>query len=68
MALAKNEAGKQGRTLEHFAEHDIRAKNASDQTNEAKARQRLGHATVKATKTYRRKVQKVEPPHRKDAK
>ncbi len=40
----------QARVLEHFTEHDIRAKNASDEVNEGEARQRLRHATVKATK------------------
>lgn len=66
MAKAKAEAERQGRTLEHFTEHDIRAKNASDELNEGNAQQRLGHATVKATKAYRRKVQKVAPLCRKD--
>ena len=66
MAKAKIEAEKQGRPLEHFTEHDIRAKNASDEVNEVDAQQRLGHATVKATKTYRRKVQKVALLRRKD--
>jgi integrase len=54
--------------LKHFTEHDIRAKNASDEANEAEAQQRLGHATVKATKTYRRKVQRVAPLTRPTAK
>ncbi len=67
IAKAKIEAEKQGRPLENFTEHDIRAKNASDEVNEVDAQQRLGHATVKATKTHRRKVQKVAPLHRKDA-
>ncbi len=67
MAKEKIEAEKQGRQLEHFTEHDIRAKNASDEVNEVDAQRRLGHATMKATKTYRRKVQKVAPVHRKDA-
>ena len=55
MSKAKRRAEVQGQVLEHFTEHDIRAKNASDEVNEAEAQQ-LGHATVKATKIYRRKA------------
>jgi hypothetical protein len=47
--------------LEHFTEHDIRAKNASDKANEAKAQQQLGHATVMV-------VQRVAPLTRPAAK
>ena len=68
MAKAKRLAEGQGRVLEHFTEHDIRAKNASDEVNEGEAQQRLGHATVKATKIYRRKVQRVAPLTRPTAK
>jgi integrase len=68
MAMAKRQAEAQGQVLEHFTEHDIRAKNASDEINEAEAQQRLGHATVKATKIYRRKIQRVTPLTRPTAK
>lgn len=65
MAKAKEEAKRQGKVLEHFTEHDIRAKNASDEENEAEAQKRLGHASVKQTRDYRRKVDKVQPLRRK---
>jgi integrase len=61
MAKAKVRAKVIGKVLEHFTEHDIRAKNASDEIDSAVAQERLGHATVRATKIYRRKTQTVQP-------
>lgn len=61
MAKAKLRARELGKELEHFTEHDIRAKNASDEIDSAVAQERLGHATVRATKIYRRKTQTVQP-------
>src|SRR5690606_25928711 len=47
---------------ERFAEHDLRAKTASDMELVDDARKLLAHADAKITeKTYRRKATKVNP-------
>ncbi len=47
---------------EHFTEHDLRAKTASDLDNVEHAQRLLAHADIKITqRVYRRKPEKVKP-------
>lgn len=58
----KAELVKQGKTLEHFTEHDLRGKVGSDAESDERAAQLLDHSTTAVTrKHYRRRLKVVKP-------
>jgi integrase len=62
MGRVRAELTKQGKTLEHFTEHDLRGKVGSDAESDERAAQLLDHSTTAVTrKHYRRRLKVVKP-------